>query len=146
MVPCNHGKDCMEQQTDAEKQKHVLVVDDNVELAQTLQKVFRAHGYNASVATNGVQALKFVMQSEKEVDAILCDLSMPQLEGDMFYTTVQRVRPALSRRFIFVTGNASNPKYEPFLNNLDCPVLYKPLPVENLLSALRNLFAVATRD
>jgi CheY-like chemotaxis protein len=146
MVPCDHGKDCMEQQADANRQKHVLVVDDNVELAQTLQKVFQSHGYNASVASNGVQALKFVMRREKEVDAILCDLSMPQLEGDMFYATVQRVRPALTRRFIFLTGNAENPKYEPFLKNVDCPVLCKPLATDSLLGALRNLFAVPAGD
>jgi CheY-like chemotaxis protein len=136
----------MEQKAEANKQKHVLIVDDNVELAQTLQKVFQSHGHVASVANNGVQALKFVMQKEKEVDAILCDLSMPQLEGDMFYTTVQRVRPALSRRFVFVTGNAGNPKYEPFLKNLDCQVLYKPFTPDSLLSATRNVFAIPAND
>ncbi|MDB6123303.1 MAG: sensor hybrid histidine kinase [Pedosphaera sp.] len=127
----------MENKTETANQKHILVVDDNVELAQTYQELFQVHGYKATIATNGVQALKLVMHSE--VDAILCDLSMPQLEGDMFFITVERVRPHLSKRFVFVTGNVGNPKYEPFLKNVSCPVLYKPVAIDNLLKALSSV-------
>ena len=128
----------MTAQPNTEKPKHLLVVDDNLELAQTYRELFEAHGFQVSVAHNGVQALKFVM--EHEVDAILCDLSMPQLAGDMFHFTVQRVQPQLSRRFVFVTGNAENPKYEAFFKKVNCPVLYKPVSVAKLLETLNSLF------
>jgi CheY-like chemotaxis protein len=128
----------MTDQPNAVTQKHILVVDDNVELAQTYQELFEAHGYKASIAANGVLALKLLLNAE--FDAILCDLSMPQLEGDMFYLTVERVRPQLARRFVFVTGNAGNPKYEAFLKNVECPVLYKPVSIDKLLEALRGVF------
>ena len=57
------------------RNKHVLVVDDDIELALTYQELLQEHGYQASTAANGREALKLVMNSE--VDAILCDLSMP---------------------------------------------------------------------
>jgi CheY-like chemotaxis protein len=129
----------MTDQPSAETHKHLLVVDDNLELAQTYQELFQAHGYEVSLAYNGVQALKFIL--DHAVDAVLCDLSMPQLEGDMFHMTVQRVRPQLSRRFVFVTGNAGNPKFESFIKRVNCPVLYKPVSVDKLLEALAGVFS-----
>jgi CheY-like chemotaxis protein len=134
----------MENQTNATQQRHVLVVDDNVQLAQTYRELFQVHGYKATLATNGVQALKIVMNTN--VDAILCDLSMPQLEGDMFFITVERVRPHLSKRFIFITGNIGNPKYEPFLKKVTCPVLYKPVAVDNLLKELAGMLAQSSEN
>jgi DNA-binding NtrC family response regulator len=143
MVSRNHGKAAMEHQVDAAKPKHVLIVDDNVELAQAYQELLQSHAYEASVANNGVQALKIVMHKESVVDAILCDLSMPQLEGDMLYVTIQRVRPHLTERFIFLTGHGSNPKYQAFLDKLNCPVLYKPVSMDKLLQTLTDLLARA---
>jgi CheY-like chemotaxis protein len=49
--------------------KHVLVVDDDIELTLTWQALLQVHDYRASTAANGVQALKQVMESD--VDAIL---------------------------------------------------------------------------
>src|ERR1700684_683775 len=100
----------MTEQPSVGKQRRLLVVDDNLELAQTYQELFEAHGYRVNIAANGFLALNFVL--ERGADAILCDLTMPQLEGDSFYLAVQKVRPQLSERFLFVTGNAGNPKYE----------------------------------
>ena len=119
--------------------KHVLVVDDNVELAQTFQELLQLHDYRVSIAHDGVQALKLLAQSD--VDAIVCDLSMPQLEGDMFHNAAVHVRPEIGPRFVFVTGNAGNPKFEPFLKRVNARVLYKPVQVNDLLKALSAVFS-----
>jgi CheY-like chemotaxis protein len=109
-----------------------------VELAQTFQELLQLHGYRVSLAHEGVQALKMITQAD--VDAILCDLSMPQLEGDMFHNAAAHVRPELTERFIFVTGNADNPKYEPFLKRINARVLQKPVKINDLVGALKELF------
>jgi len=127
----------MTEQLNAETRKHVLVVDDNLELAETYQELFQAFGYEVSLAGDGLEALKFLM--DHTVDAVVCDLTMPDLEGDMFHLTVRRVHPELSQRFVFVTGNQDNPKFENFLKNITCPVLYKPVPVDKLVAALRGV-------
>ena len=115
--------------------KHILVVDDDIELALTWQALLQVHDYRASTAANGAQALKLVMNSD--VDAILCDLSMPELAGDLFYIEVGRARPQLLRRFIFVTANADNPLYERFLKSVKAPVLSKPVSFDRLLEKLK---------
>ena len=119
--------------------KHVLVVDDDIELAFTYQALLQLRGYRVSTAANGAQALKLVLNSD--VDAILCDLSMPELAGDLFYIEVSRARPHLLKRFIFVTANADNPLYETFLKSVKAPVLAKPVSLDRLVGKLQAVFS-----
>jgi len=120
--------------------KHVLVVDDDIELALTYQGLLQTYDYQVSTAENGTQALKFVLN--REVDAILCDLNMPELAGDLFYLEVGRARPHLLKRFIFVTANADNPLYAGFLKKVHAPVLSKPVSFDRLLETLRTVLSL----
>ena len=123
-------------ETNASK-RHVLIVEDNLELAATFKELLDAHGFDVMVASNGVLALKHILH--KPVDAIVCDLKMPQLEGDMFFTTVERLNPALARRFIFITGMADDPHFQKFVANVKAPLLRKPVPLGKLLEALNGV-------
>jgi two-component system, NtrC family, sensor kinase len=127
----------MEVQSGPAPAKHVLVVDDDIELALTYQALLQVHGYRVSTAADGSQALKLVLGGD--VDAILCDLNMPELTGDLFYVEVGRARPHLLRRFIFVTGNVDAPLYETFLKNVKAPVLSKPISIDHLLGKLKTV-------
>lgn len=124
----------MEEQTAEAKRHHVLVVDDNLELAQTFKQLLEENGYTVTLAPNGVLALKTILKSD--VDAVVCDLKMPQLEGDMFYITVERVKPSLCQRFVFITGMGADPKFRPFINQVQVPVLFKPVAVHVLLEEI----------
>ena len=123
-------------ETNASKH-HVLIVDDNLELADTFKHLLDAHGFDATVVSNGVLALKYTLH--KPVDAVVCDLRMPQLEGDMFFNTVERLNPALAKRFIFITGMADDPHFEQFVATVKAPVLLKPVAIGQLLAALNNV-------
>ena len=129
----------MEKQNGSTSGKHVLVVDDDIELALTYQSLLQLRGYQASTASNGAEALKLVLNGQ--VDAILCDLNMPELAGDLFYREVGHVRAQLLKRFIFITGNAGNPIYESFLKSVKVPVLAKPVSFDQLLVKLQTVLA-----
>ena len=128
-------------ETNASK-RHVLIVDDNLELADPFKRLLEAHGYEVTVASNGVLALKHILH--KPVDAIVCDLKMPQLEGDIFFTTVKRLNPTLANRFIFITGMADDPHFQTFVATVKAPVLRKPVPIEKLLEALNGVLKSGT--
>ena len=127
----------METQSGSVPNKHVLVVDDDIELALTYQALLQVHGYRVSTAADGAQALKLVLNGN--VDAILCDLHMPELAGDLFYVEVGRARSHLLKRFIFITGNSDDPIYETFLKNVKAPVLCKPVSIQQLLGKLETV-------
>jgi DNA-binding NtrC family response regulator len=127
----------MDNQNSPVNNKHVLVVDDDIELALTYQAVLQLHGFRASTAGDGAQALKVALN--EDVDAILCDLRMPELSGDLLYSEIGRARPHLLKRFIFVTGNANDPLYRTFLKNVKAPVLAKPVSFDCLLGKIKDV-------
>lgn len=121
----------------APRKKHVLIVDDNLDLTDAYKRLLESSNYEVSAVPNGLLGLKEILL--KEVDLVLCDLKMPELEGDMFYTAVKRVKPQLGARFIFITGMGDEPKYQSFLNSVQSPVLHKPVPVEQLLEEMQRV-------
>src|SRR5690349_4686 len=100
----------METSPTTSRKKHVLIVEDDFDLAQTYKELFEAQNFEVSTAPNAALALKRILN--RDVDAIVCDLKMPELSGDMFYSTVARGKPALIKRFIFMTAFADEPQFQ----------------------------------
>jgi response regulator RpfG family c-di-GMP phosphodiesterase len=62
---------------------------------------------------------------------------MPNLPGDMFYIGVERVKPKLARRFIFITGHQNNPKVSQFVKKVRALTLFKPFEMHLLLETIQ---------
>jgi len=127
----------METNSGTPRRRHVVIVDDNAELAWFFSEILKLHGYDAMVHSDAVQALKYVLSHH--TDAVICDLQMPQLDGDLFYATVERTDPALARRFVFITGVADEERFRKFASTVEAPVLPKPVAVETLLSEVERV-------
>ena len=54
----------------------------------------------------------------------------------MFYLAVQKVKPYLCSRFLFVTGNGDDPRTNDFLQRSDGLVVFKPVPSDELLQMI----------
>jgi len=59
--------------------RRILVVDDNVDAANTLDVLLRSLGHETCVAHDGVKALR--MAAEFRPDVVLLDIGMPGLDG-----------------------------------------------------------------
>lgn len=126
------------EQANAQK-KRVLIVEDDLELVQIYEHLLGGFQYEVTTATDGVLALKRILA--QDVDAILCDLRMPELDGDLFFSAVERAKPHLCNRFIFITGAGDDPKYLSFLKQAKSPVLRKPVHPAQLMEELRRMLA-----
>ncbi|MFA6547027.1 MAG: response regulator [Limisphaerales bacterium] len=136
-MPCNDTIMPNATEPNARRISSVLVVDDDVELAMMYKELLGSQGYIVNTAPNGVEALKLIMRHD--VDAIICDMMMPHMPGDMFFTAVERVKPHLCHRFIFVTSYEGNPKIETFFKKVNGIVLYKPTTLGKLMGTLNLL-------
>ena len=120
--------------------RSILLLEDENEFAQILKMYLESFNYSVTIAVDGVQGMKRVM--EKDFDVIICDLLMPNLPGDMFYIGVERVKPALAKRFIFITGHQNNPKVSEFIKKTRALTLFKPFEMhvmlETIEAALQN--------
>jgi CheY-like chemotaxis protein len=112
--------------------KNILLVDDDEELAFTLKHLLESHNFIVTTAHNGAEALREVLAFD--FDVIICDMLMPKMPGDMFYLAVQRSKPEMTKRFMFVTGHADNPKVDAFLKSVeDAVVIIKPVLNDELV-------------
>lgn len=66
---------------------HVLVVDDDPDLVETISGLFKAFGFNAEIAMNGIEALEKMERSEFQ--AVLTDIRMPKMDG---VTLLKKIR------------------------------------------------------
>ncbi|MBI5774436.1 MAG: response regulator [Verrucomicrobia bacterium] len=121
-------------------QKKLLLLEDDGELTQVLKDYLVSSGYQVTAVKNGVEGLKHVMAAD--FDAILCDMMMPNLPGDMFYLAVERTKPHLCKRFIFMTGHRGDAKIDEFIRRVRGMMLWKPFEMHTLMDALQ---AVAKR-
>jgi len=66
----------------------ILVVDDNVDCANSLAQWLRLSGHQVEVAYSGMTALACVRSLQP--DAVICDLGLPEITGYDFALTVRR--------------------------------------------------------
>lgn len=117
-----------------EASKSVLLLEDDADFAGLLKEYLELSNYTVTVATDGVQGMKRVL--ERDFDVIVCDLLMPNLPGDMFYIGVERVKPHLARRFIFITGHQNEPKVAEFIKKTRALTLFKPFEMHRLIDTI----------
>ena len=119
------------------KLKAILVVDDDQQLASALQWILADAKFLVDVAFDGEEAILKV--TAHEYDAVICDLKLPKLRGDEFYLKARELRPAVSDRFIFITGYATDPMLRSFLVENEVKFLVKPFPIAGLISCVQEL-------
>jgi DNA-binding response OmpR family regulator len=115
-------------------QRTLLLVDDDVELGQLLKDGLELQEFRVTAVSNAVDGLKRVM--EGEFDLILCDMAMPHFPGDMFYRAVDRVRPKLCGRFLFMTGHRGDRQIDDFVRSIGGLLIWKPFTVQHLTEAM----------
>jgi DNA-binding NtrC family response regulator len=80
----------------------ILIVDDDVDLLQTLSRLLTRRGYEVAAAENGVAALKVLEASEQPFDVIISDVRMPQMDGMELLRHAKTVAP--ETEMILLTG------------------------------------------
>ena len=119
--------------------QHVLVVDDDVAIAELLAEVAGRIGYVTTRARNGEDAKVKIAAQGGHFDAILCDIRMPSGDGPAFYDWLQDHYAPLTKRVGFVTGDTLGPLAGRFLAGSGCPVLEKPFSPEEIRTFLAHL-------
>jgi CheY-like chemotaxis protein len=120
---------------------HVLVVDDDAAIRESLAKVLRAEGCAVEVAGNGIEGLE--KYDPDRTDVVVLDLHMPEMNGWDTYAHIIRANPA--QAVILASGEAQLPGWLPVGRS---PVfMEKPIRVLTLLRCIRKILVepAATR-
>ena len=116
---------------------HILVVDDELDVAESLAEILGLDGHDVDVADSGVSALKRL--EESDYDLILTDLRMPRMDGPTLYREIARNHPALAGRVAVVTGDSLEAAASDFLKEAGLPVVEKPFVPEDVSKVVKEL-------
>ncbi len=119
--------------------RRILVVEDEPTVARLIGDVLEDEGLRVDVLLDGREALQRV--SQESYDLVVCDMKMPQLDGEHFYQTLARANNPVRGRFLFVTGDVLAARTRDFLERNRLPHLAKPFRVEELTEKIRSLLA-----
>lgn len=120
----------------------LLLVEDDAELAGVMTRW--AAWVGATVDTAALGATALTLAAARSYDAVLLDLTLPDMDGGTVYASLVGVRPRLASRVIILTGGAVSLASQSFLDRTRCPVVMKPFELESLARKIAALeFAAA---
>ena len=113
---------------------HVLVVDDDRDLRDTLVEILEERGYQVSQAGDGEQALHVLEAGASKPSLILLDLTMPGMDG-LAFRTEQLKNPELAAIPVLVFTADANAR-EKVAGIGARELVKKPLEYKVLLAAI----------
>ena len=115
--------------------RSVLFVDDESALRDGVEAFGAVRGFTVLTAKDGAQGLDVIRRAN--IDAVVCDLRMPGMDGPTFHAALQREAPTLAARTVFVTGDVVSATARQASRRQ--PILTKPFALETLEATIAAL-------
>jgi signal transduction histidine kinase/CheY-like chemotaxis protein len=119
------------------ERRTVLVVDDDQRILKAYARML-ASTCDVILAGDGQEAIE-LLSSGSSADALVTELSLPEVDGKQLFEWLQQGRPELARRTLFVTAEATLERYRGFTSEIANRVLTKPVSARDLWAALDGL-------
>src|SRR5258708_7410643 len=117
---------------------NVLVVDDDVEVLDTLAMMILAGGHTVAKAANGFEALK-ILEGETPLDLMMTDILMPGLNGIALGRMAGERRPQL--KVLYLTGFVEQVKLKFKSGDIPGKLLKKPIRAGELGNEIAHALA-----
>ena len=122
--------------TEAPARARVLIVDDDELVLRSIGRVVAKH-HDVTMVQSAALALVAMSEQATPFDAVLCDLTMPGIDGLAFYERVRSLGSKLESRIIFMTGGPTGALGQSApLAELPNQCIEKPLDTPSLLAAI----------
>ena len=116
----------------------ILIVEDEPSVMTFIRAALERHGYAAESAETGARALELLQT--RTYAGIISDMRTPGgVDGADVWTWVQKNRPELLGKLIFVTGDIVNQETAATLQRTGAPYVEKPFRVAQLLAVVERV-------
>ena len=123
---------------------HILAVDDDNEVLETVGRVLRHEAYEVSLASSAAQALTIL---EKRIpDLLMLDIMMPEMDGITLCRQLRRDSRFIPLPILFLTAKGST---DDIVSGLDAGAddyVVKPFELAELRARIAALLRRGTRD
>ena len=120
---------------------HVLVVDDDRAIRETLRMALEDEGYAVLEAADGLVALE-LLRSHVVPMVVLLDLRMPRLDGVEVLREVAGSAELSGRNayaLVTANGHTLDTSADRVLTHLGAPVIAKPFDLDDLLEMVERM-------
>ncbi len=115
----------------------ILIVDDDAELRDVMQRVLAMRGYRVTAAANGVEASRAVANTA--FDLVITDLIMPERDGVEVINDLRARHPEMRILAMSGGGHISRNQYLRIAKGLGAhSLLEKPFTNDELLGAIKT--------
>jgi DNA-binding NarL/FixJ family response regulator len=115
--------------------KRILVIDDDAKLRRQFVELLRLEGYTVAEARNGREGVE---QARQDVpDLVLCDITMPEMNGHRVLETLRAESRTAHVPFIFLTGWNEPADVRTGMNLGADDYLTKPMMPDDLTAAVK---------
>jgi DNA-binding NtrC family response regulator len=118
---------------------HILVVDDDLEYAQTCARTIERVGYSVQAKDSPASVLEEIALDE-EVALVLTDLQMPHMDGISLLEAIKSQRSVIE--VVIMTGYGSIESAVKAVKAGACEYITKPFDKDELLNAVQKVFKV----
>lgn len=121
--------------------QHILVVDDEELIRQTVHDVLEPYGCDVETACNGQEAIEKI--SQQAYDLVISDIKMPGANGYQVFAAAREVRKETA--VILITGFGYDPSHSIVRARKEglAAVIMKPFKVKQLLDECRKALTEA---
>ena len=117
--------------------EHILLVDDEPALVNIGQQMLESLGYKVTTRTSSLEALSLFKAHPDRFDAVVTDMAMPHMSGDILSAELLRIRPDIP--VILCTGYSSKISEETAIEIGIKAFAYKPITKHDLAQTVRRL-------
>jgi signal transduction histidine kinase/CheY-like chemotaxis protein len=130
-----HGKQKIKDLERSNSELNILLAEDNEVNQIVTKKMLSKLGYNADVASSGIEALKAL--EKKKYDLVFMDVQMPEMDGLEAAREIRRRWPEGGPKIIAVTASAFKGDQEMCLAAGMDGYIMKPTKIEAIREALQ---------
>lgn len=114
----------------------ILFADDEEDL-RNMGRLFLEHlGYKVLLAVNGEEAVKVYTEHQKEIAAVVMDMTMPKMTGRQAVKKILEMNP--KAKIILCSGYTSEGNPADLLSQGVCDFISKPYTIAPLAISLRK--------
>ncbi|MGE0456472.1 MAG: response regulator [Vicinamibacteria bacterium] len=120
----------------------ILVIEDDLDLAQAVAETLREAGYEAETAPDGDSGLQALVRGAP--DLVLCDVTLPGLDGYGVLDAIRRQPEGALLPFVFMTGRGGEENLRRGMSSGADDYVTKPFTSQTLLAAVSARLARAS--
>ena len=117
----------------------ILVVEDNVEVAEFEQQCLGSAGYKVIVANNGKEALEIYRTKTEEISLVILDLIMPEMSGRDCLMELVKIDPSV--RVLIASGYTPEDDLHKELTPLVRGFVHKPFTITALQNEVQSVLS-----